>query len=292
MTLSEKNPDLGNHSVSTTGFKPKDYFTSPEKKVKKTRSVREVVNPIFEKCQKMTTDEFWIGKFKQAAAGRFPRGFHFFDNTLTHKKGAKVHSCDLPVNPVEAAFIAMDFFRTYGSIYSPADVIYSAESQARLTEEASVEPITWDGSNNNTKESLIFEYMAEMRKLMGLGNKEIATLRSALMIGISNKIFTSENIIVEDNKIINVEGLGWNPDLSTFYIIGNRRMDSKKSSKPKPSTTSGIIYKEWTKFLSKIAEAPATTKIKNAKTFSLDGLNSSSFNDTSEDIEEECMTLE
>src|SRR4051794_24053377 len=86
--------NVGQYSISVAYSpwktdKPKT-INADTKKGKKT--LRPIINPIFEKCAILTEDTFWKSTFSECARGRFPRGYSFKNNLITHKKGNKITS--------------------------------------------------------------------------------------------------------------------------------------------------------------------------------------------------------
>lgn len=217
------NNKVGTYAISTVGF---DIWTTetPVKVTSKTKknTAKEVVNKIFQECAQCIEDDFWIEKFNNAAANKFPPKFSFHNGILIYRRGAKHSSLEVPNNPYEAAYACMEFFRSNGSIFSALDQQNSLEiQQTRANNTSNLAPITWENSNKKVQECLLSYYVMDMKLLMSLRENEVTQLRQTIWLAISGKYFDKNNIYVLNNRIQSISGLLWDDKNRKFYVDPN-----------------------------------------------------------------------
>ena len=223
---------VGSYAISTVDMD--SWMNEPAaqapQRSRKTKNSKEVLHKIFSDCALVIQDTFWIEKFNNAAMGKFPQKFNFHDGLLNYRKGAKCHSIEVSNNPYESSHACMEFFRTHGGIFSPADKHHSIELQyARAHAVLSQQQITWGDANKKDQEGMLSYYVTDMKTLMGLNDNEMEQLRETIRLGISNKFFGKHNIRVENNRIHSIEGLLWNNEQRNFYINPELKPNSTRT---------------------------------------------------------------
>lgn len=221
------------------------------------KKVKEVVYPIFAYYATLVSDPFWVDIFTQASYGKMPKKFSFNEMTLCYNKGQKQGARALYQTP-ESAQHAIQFFKTYGAIYSPID--QQTALFQHQTCQVTLEPLTWANTNRKTKISLISNYVTEIATTMQLSTKETEQLAETIHLGIGSKIFNRDNIGIQLHKIVVIQGLCWDGQTRLFYPDPNLkplRSNSRSTNKSKSKTSNTMKNKglvpmfrtNWTKFL-------------------------------------------
>lgn len=198
--------------------KPKTLLNDSKKRKKK---LKPIVNPIFEKCALLTEDTFWQSIFMDCARGKFPRGFTFKNNLLTHKKGSKITTLELNNSATETFSATMNFFQVAAGIMSAKDrhKLQQKEEEKLLEEMENDVDIEWSQiRKENFKEVLITEFISNVSKKMNFNEQEKRELTTTIKKGIMLKCFNSNNIIMEEGKIVEIDGLIYNEDTNEYEI--------------------------------------------------------------------------
>lgn len=204
---------VGQYSVSISSFLPWKTETPVSKTKKPKKLLKPVINPIFEQLANLTEDNFWKTIFLDCSRGRFPRGFTFKNNLLKFKKGNKMTCLEITSNLVETFTSCMNFFQSAGGIMSKED----REKIKKMEEERILEQIEKDTDKNwkdikkeNLKEALLNEFIKEICEDLNFNEQEKIELTTTIKKGIILKCFNNDNIIMEDGKIFEIEGLVYN----------------------------------------------------------------------------------
>jgi len=218
------NNSAGQYSVSISYAlpwkkeKPKTLINDSKKRKKK---LRPIVNPIFEKCVSLTEDRFWQAIFMDCARGKFPRGFNFKNNLLTHKKASRLTTLELSNSATEVFSGTMNFFQSTAGIMSVKDrqKLQKMEEEKLLEEMEKDTDITWSQiRKENLKEVLITEFITDVSKRMNFNEEEKNELTTTVKKGIILKCFNSNNIIMEEGKIVEIDGLVYNEETNEYEI--------------------------------------------------------------------------
>jgi hypothetical protein len=260
---------VGQYSVSIISYLPWKNETLAITPKKRKKMLKPVVNPIFEQLANLTEDVFWKTIFLDCSRCKFPRGFTFKNNVLTFKKGNKMTCLELTSNLAESFTSCINFFQSAGGIMSKKD----REKIRKLEEERILEQIESDLDKNwkdikkeNLKEVLLNEFIKEISEKLNFNEKEKNELSTTIKKGIILKYFNNDNIIMEDGKIIEIEGLIYDDEKRQHDI--HEDCISKKIRKPsdlgieKIKKTKNVVkfIDMWTKYLDNL-EAKRNKKI-------------------------------
>jgi hypothetical protein len=225
--MSQLSPgNVGKYNVSIS------FFTSPWKKDKpktpvttgtgnrRKKTLKPVIHPIFEQCASLSNDEFWQNTFMDCARGKFPRGYSFKNNLLTHKKGNKVSTLELNNSPTDVFIMVLKFFQSVSGILSEADRKRKQdEEDIKLAEEAECEDITWrDVRVEKLKEVMISEFINSLSSKMKFNEEEKRELITTVKKGLMLKYFNSNNIVMEGGRIVEIDGLIFNRNTNQYEI--------------------------------------------------------------------------
>jgi hypothetical protein len=223
-SLATKNVlgKVGSYAISTIDFDTwANEPSNASSKMRKPRGVKEIVNPIFAECAKVTTDPFWIEKFTQASIGKFPRKFTFHDGVLTYRKGAKTNSVELSSDAFQATQTSLEFFRAHGGIFSTIDQDNSNNVQTTGTFQETIQPVTWKSASKKDRDVLISYFLIAMKKIMNLSDSEVDQLDVTIKVGVFDKYFGDHNITITNNQVYSIGGLLWDEAKRKFYIDPN-----------------------------------------------------------------------
>ena len=230
--------NVGKYSVSISFSlpwkkeRPRSAALTDTKKRKKT--LKPIVHSIFEKCSELTQDSFWQGIFMDCARAKFPRGYSFKNNLLTHKKGNKISTLELNSSPTDVFIMTMKFFQNTSGILSETDRKRKQdEDDQKMAELGENEDITWkEIRTEKLKEVLIIEFINSLCIKMKFDEEEKRELITTVKKGLMLKYFNGDNIVMEGGRIIEIEGLKYNKELKCYDIDKNyiRRIERRGAS--------------------------------------------------------------
>lgn len=217
------NSAVGSYSVSVSfslPWKKEGLKAKISEGKKRKKIIKPIINPIFEKCASLTEDKFWQVIFMECARGKFPRGFTFKNNLLTHKKGNKLTCLELNNSPTEVFIATINFFQTVAGIMSNSDrQKLQKQEEEKIIEQMDEEEITWKQiRKENLKDILLNEFVCDMCQKMDFNQDEKKELITTIKKGIMLKCFNADNIIMEDGKIVEIDGLIYNEKTREYEI--------------------------------------------------------------------------
>ena len=196
--------------------------TLPESKhVRKHKSRKSIVYPIFEEMRKFTKEgTFWDILLTKSSRNSFPTSFKYYGNTLIYKFSVKKSRDDLVLDKdnLEDTFYKMKSFYINKGVLSPEDEKESRETISHpLTE---IEEMNdWKSvKRSKMTEKLIADYINFIKTKYVLTKEELNNLKSVINVGIIAEYFHDDNIKVAKDKIIDLEGLCWDDERRLFFI--------------------------------------------------------------------------
>src|SRR5579872_1470244 len=253
-TSTDESPPWLNTPIRSTGT------GAPRRKSKATAS-RPIVHPLFAECAKVATDPFWVALFSKAAYGKFPRKFSYRDKVLSYKRGSRVLTLQVPQAPIEALSAVTTFLRRHGGIISDLDQETNRLEQSRdLPSEA---PLQWSGLRDKMREALLELFISDIKSRLNLTKIEVSKLRHTINVGVILGAFGKTNIILEDDSIVNIQGLIFHsgePGHREFSIdptlmatattrIASKHSRSRKVEEPREDVS---YLRDWYKALEKL----------------------------------------
>jgi hypothetical protein len=224
----------GSYAVTTVYSMPWAKKETPtiEKTVKK-KLEKKIVHPIFEECEKITDDKYWISIMHNCARDKFPRGFFFKNGQLTHRRGNKTKRVLVTDSPIEALSICISFFKTTAGLMSDTDRHrIQKEEEQRLLENMSNENLEWKNIKiERIKEILISEFVKDITDRTNMNIEQRDQLLTTVRVGFMLKYFASKHIIMHDGKITKIEGLLYDEENKKYYI-DSAAISKKASKKP------------------------------------------------------------
>ena len=235
------NKKVGSYAVTTIDFNSwiKEENTMMINKSKKQKNKKKLVHPIFLNFQPYTTDSFWIKKFNLFANGKLPKYFSFQDMKLSFQKSSEV-SCLFTDDDLSNTKMCIQFFQTYGGIYSQLDEKLVSEE---LTESDYSQPETkvWLKLDKKSQELIIKDYVDQMTIVLKLTKKEANLLLQTILLAVSDKSFNkSNNIVYQHGKITEIKNLMWDQDKQfkiNYTSVKKKLADSQTDDYPKDMMT-------------------------------------------------------
>ena len=227
--MSQLSPgNVGKYNVSISFFtspwkkdKPKTPATTTPGGNRRRKTLKPIIHPIFEQCSQLSQDEFWSAIFMDCARGKFPRGYSFKNNLLTHKKGNKISTLELNSSPTDVFISTLRFFQTISGILSDADRKRKQdEEDIKLAEELEADfDMTWkDVKTEKLREVMIGEFINSLATRMKFNEEEKRELITTVKKGLMLKYFNSNNIVMEGGRIIEIDGLIFNRNTNMYEI--------------------------------------------------------------------------
>lgn len=177
-------------------------------------------------------DDFWDSMLSKFSKNIFPKNFKYLNNILYFKISAKKHRCDLYIDKeeIETSFKNLkDFLKTKGFL-SPLEKEENNKLLEAMAEDEEEKDLN-NWKNINNKEYYLTEFMIELKDKYNLNKKEYGNLESTVKIGICSDFFNSDNIILENSKIIDIEILIWDKEERKFSIDTENIKFKKKNEK-------------------------------------------------------------
>ncbi len=229
------------------GRKWLDIPVTKQGKIKKQKSSARLKWPIFDEMAKIETDSFWEDYWIRASKGKFPTGFSFNGNELFYSYRNKISKAIFGDNIEDMCQLARHMYQDYSGLFSPLDLKHINQRRELIL--STNEITTWSKCNPSQKSNLITYYLIELAKEYGLDTKGKNELEQTLWVGINVGAFNEKRIEIDNNKIIDIIGLEWDPEKERFYIDCEQaphkiKKPSKNSSKQNDPY---CLYSYWIK---------------------------------------------
>lgn len=266
MTKTSGQLQTGSYAVTTVYTMPWTKKVNSNSTTTKKKSDKKVVYEIFEQCSELTTDQYWISIFKACAREKFPRGFQYSNGLLIHRRGTRTTRVEIPNTAAEAYSTAVSFFKSAGGLMSVTDrKRVQKEEEEKILESISSAELKWtDIKIERVKEVLLIDYIADLVRTRNYNNDQKNELTTTIKIGFMLKYFGTKNVIMEQGRIVNIEGLLYDNDNDSYYIdpkLTTKRPTRKviglglEKSKPKEKLTPIIL---WEKYLENLEKKMST----------------------------------
>lgn len=200
---------------------------------KKKKTLKPTIHPKFESFAALTEDKFWVGILNDCAKGRFPKGFTFKNDLLSYRKGNKMQRLEIPSSLIEGFNSVVNFFKTVGGMMSAEDrrQLQKLEEERILEKMNDLSDASWkDIKTEKIKEILINEFICDLSTVANFNEEEKKELTTTVKKGFMLKYFNSNNIIMEEGRITQIDGLIYNDEERT-YEIDKRILNIRKVSR-------------------------------------------------------------
>jgi len=234
------NHKVGSYAVTSIDF---DEWIKEEHNVKtnktKKKNKKKIVYPLFLEYAALCDDVFWVKKFNLFASGKLPRYFIFQQHCFVYQKPSPVITCPLSGNHNEDVKTCMDFFKTYGGLFSKKDEQQYMEDELTqsMTESTTSEivdstssqsNVVWTKCDKKSQELMIKHYVSEIASVMKLTIKEQNTLLQTIRLSVYCKNFNKNNIVIDNDRILEIKDLQWDKATRSFKIDMHGTIKLKK----------------------------------------------------------------
>lgn len=174
------------------------------------RKQREPIHHIFYLCSTYTPDESWAEFFRDCSFGKFPRGIRFEDNAIKCTRKKQMFTEHLPKDPERAFEAILAVFRDRLGIKTAREKKSAAVKFERQKEASRI--IQWkDATTTASRLALVRNYVDRVGAVYSLSEEERRNLIALIEICIANKILDGERIKLQAGKIVQIEGLLFDP---------------------------------------------------------------------------------
>lgn len=220
--------------------------STPKKKNEK------IINPIFKECCELIVDPFWVRIFTNAARGKFPRKFSYYNDCLNYRRSPSVtKSVDKGDTIPETTSLFINFFQSNGALFSDYDQQLVIES---MSTENHSEIESWADINGQMRRVMISEYANYLKEKYSLSPKEYTELHKVINHAFIFKRISGDDVNIKKNKISSINGLKFNKEDRSFKISGSNMKVNIIPISKRPyifyiNQDKFNIRKEWKKFL-------------------------------------------
>lgn len=183
------------------------------------RRQKDPVHRIFFLCSGRTTDKAWSDFFKDCAHNKFPKGVRFENGSIkcTRKKNSFVEY--IPKDTNKALNVILEIFRDRLGIKTTNEKAKEKVSFEKAREKLNIG--NWSSIKSaGIRNMLITGYVDRFSEYNYLSQQESTELKLLINLGVSTKLLTSKNIILENGSISNIIGLNFNYNTRKFTISG------------------------------------------------------------------------
>lgn len=200
------------------------------KSVKVTNKVRNsaknkrvVEYPFFDQLMRMEMDPYWVSFFDEAATGKLPRNFRYYNNIINYRAKTKNIEICLPEDIEEASKVVKLFVLENAGIISPTDLQNKQlEEERYISEMGETEITSWNQVRSDKQQNIIISiFVDSIGEYYNLNMDERRILIQNIKIGILAGYVNSENIEFDSNQIIRINGLEYDPDTREFSFNMN-----------------------------------------------------------------------
>lgn len=216
---------------ANNGTKPWLSFLTPVSKTdtnslvkRKSKKVQpNIVHPIFDECVKTTTDPYWISIFQKASYGKFPKKFSYCNGIMQYKKGTKIESLEIDLEPVQASIEYMRFFKRCDGLMSDIDI-------SSYTVNTVVTEMKWSKLSPRFRKILMIGFVEFNVNNYKLDKKEKLAFENMLFIGFILKDFNKDNVVLSLGKISHINGLLFEESTRSWQFKTKPKAKARKAA--------------------------------------------------------------
>jgi len=236
-------------SSNLTKRKWLDTPVNNQGKIKRQKNNARLKWPIFEEMSKVEHDPFWKEYWIRASKGKFPTGFSFNGNELFYSYRKKVSKVSFGKDIIDSCQLVKHMYQEYSSIYSPLDIKHIDQRKDIFYSNRDTDIKSWSDCNPSQKAGLITHFLVVLAREYSLSVEEKNALHQTMNVGVNIGAFNTKNIIIENNKIVDIIGLEWSDEKEMFYI--DTTQAPFKIKRPSKTTSKGrdnhCLYSNWLK---------------------------------------------
>lgn len=173
---------------------------------------KEIVYPIFISSLEYATDIFWKSIFEDLAYGVTPYGCYISNNYLC----CCLKNKEFSYNIKETNDPELTFKNVFSLLNNKLGLLSSSDKVKKLYDFYKLEEDMKNSRNGNwlnikkkknTRDFIIENYIIDKKRKYNLKNSDASYLFSIIIIGLTFKTITSDDIVYENGKILDIEGI-------------------------------------------------------------------------------------
>ena len=213
---------------------------------------QEIIYPIFLDCCHYAKESFWKHIFEDLAYGKTPYGTYITKDFLCCKYKSKEFSYKIENKDVEILYNDI-----YNLLSNKFGLLSENEQFNKRIKFHSVADNIIESRNSwsnirkkNVKDLLLELYVLNMKRKYNLSIKQGKYLRSLIFIGLVLKVFTSKDIIYDNNEIKDIKGI----EFENNKIIVKKKMYDITNNIIYPNVIieKKYMFDSWEKYLREI----------------------------------------
>jgi len=214
--------------------------------------------PIFETCLQYTIDPYWCGVFGDFVKGKFPKGMVVSNDTIYFKRGTKTATVSLQLQSIELFQKIITALQDILELRSHFDRCRNQNDlEAAKAEINTMLQLDWTKIRKKKfKDDIILSFAEDIKHKYRLRFSEMKQLLRTINSGLTFHQLNAKDFNYIQGRIVNIEGLYWDPNSREFYTRDECSFP-KSSSKKKPDYIDP--YSVWSSYVEK--------EVKNYKKF-------------------------
>jgi hypothetical protein len=173
---------------------------------------KELIHPVFLSASKFTDDIFWKQIYEDLAYGKTPYGSYFSKGFFCCNFKNKEFSYKIDDKSPEKLYVdILNLLQNKLGVYSSSDKARRIADFEKLEKEIKdIRSNKWTNiKKKNARDFMIENYIVDMKNKYNIPDKELKKLHLYINVGIIFKTISHKDIIYEDGKIINIEGIDY-----------------------------------------------------------------------------------
>lgn len=153
----------------------------------------------------------------EAARGYFPVEFVYNEPFFIYRgknsktKDVSFNISRIDVNDIETIEEFLDFFKAHGTVETKKDIEKANVDALMIKQQMTGYQVSWEQLTVKNKKNLISFYVEEQGRKYGLNQYEVQEYFNWLIQMITDKKIGKEDVIVDNNRIVSINGEGWDP---------------------------------------------------------------------------------
>jgi len=180
---------------------------------------KDIIFPVFLQCSLVAKDPYWVKIFEYLSYGITPKSqskLYFADNVLINRSHSDPQT-NFEYNINNKKNIVDLYADVYKLLVDKAMVKPINELCKQVGKCDNVKPVSWSGIKKKSKKDCTLEiFVLNMSREYDLTMKQSIDLLTKIHLGIMFKNFTSDSFVLEDDNLIYINGITFEPN--QFYI--------------------------------------------------------------------------
>ena len=227
--------------------------------VRKVKKSEIIHHENFKEASDACEDDYWRDILLHCARKKFPKGFCLQGDRLKFKKTGE--TIELPDDVDEFLDLVIDFFKTYGRLYSDEDLEAMREENDRVMIERLEGSSDWSSVSRSKvkRRNLVMKYVR--KRWPDENERNQAELYTQINVGFEIGYIKKEHIEYIDREIQYIDGI----ELDGEYVIYTRKIPNVnvKPSKPTTKIAPNDYFGLWTKYMNEEFEEIVNSSNRN-----------------------------